>query len=264
MAELVRAGVIDTRLSTLLKSGVHACGAIVGLPSPALTEMCGYAGYDFVVIDNEHGPADIETTEHMIRAARLSGAAPIVRTLGHDVIRLLDAGASGIQVPQIESAQEAERIVSACRYHPAGRRAAAFSTRAGGYGFFGGAQHVKRSNEGLVVVLMIESELGMENLDSILRVSGVDVALFGATDLSFSMGFAGDSGNLTVQKAIRSGIKKCLKAGVVPGAIVTTLEEISRYKEMGVRYFGVALTLTIKAAMLVPVAFVKGRSKAAE
>jgi len=137
--------VIDTRLPGLLKGNKPLFGIFVGLASPAVVEMCGHAGFDFVIIDNEHGPASIETTEHLIRAARCANIIPIVRTLEPEILRILDIGASAIQVPQVNTAEQARRIVAAAKYPPVGNRGAAFSPRAAGYGFFGGAAHAKTS-----------------------------------------------------------------------------------------------------------------------
>ena len=130
--------VIDTRLPALLRGRRPLLGMFVGTPAPALVEMCGHAGFDFVIIDNEHGPSGIESTERMIRAARAAGVIPVVRTLEPDILRVLDIGASGIQVPQVNTAEQAARIVAAAKYPPVGTRGAAFSTRAAGFGFFGG------------------------------------------------------------------------------------------------------------------------------
>ena len=121
--------VIDTRLPELLRGKRALLGMFVGIPSPSLVEMCGHAGVDFVIVDNEHGPAGIESTEHMLRAARASGVIPVVRTLESDILRVLDIGASAIQVPQVNSAEQARRIVAAAKYPPAPACAARPSRR---------------------------------------------------------------------------------------------------------------------------------------
>ena len=178
--------VIDTRLPELLRGQRALLGMFVGIPSPSLVEMCGHAGVDFVIVDNEHGPAGIESTEHMLRAARASGIIPVVRTLESDILRVLDIGASAIQVPQVNSAEQARRIVAAAKYPPLGMRGAAFSTRAAGYGFFGGEQHVADSNTGTAVIVMTETRTALDHLDEILSVPGIDAVFFGPNVLSLS------------------------------------------------------------------------------
>ena len=118
---------LDERLPEMLRSGRRLRGVFNGLPSPAIIEMCAYAGFDFVVIDNEHGSADLQTTEHMLRAARASGIPPIVRCFEADIARTLDMGASGLQIPMVNSAAQAARLVQRVRYPvpgPAGDLAA--------------------------------------------------------------------------------------------------------------------------------------------
>jgi 4-hydroxy-2-oxoheptanedioate aldolase len=228
--------VIDTRLPGLLKGDKPLFGIFVGLASPAVVEMCGHAGFDFVIIDNEHGPASIETTEHLIRAARCANIIPIVRTLEPEILRILDIGASAIQVPQVNTAEQARRIVAAAKYPPVGNRGAAFSPRAAGYGFFGGAAHAKASNEGLGVILMIETREALDNLDEILTVPGIDALFIGPNDLSFSMGYSGDQKHTDVVGAIDSAIKKIARGKVAAGLMTIPLEDQRKYVGLGARY----------------------------
>lgn len=129
---------LDNRLPGMLRSDKRLRGVFNALPSPAIVEMCGYAGFDFVILDNEHGSANLETTEHMLRAARASGIATAVRCLRHDISRVLDMGAGGVQIPMVGSAEEARDLVQQVRYPGVGRRGSAFSPRAAGYGAFRG------------------------------------------------------------------------------------------------------------------------------
>ncbi|MBC7598840.1 MAG: 4-hydroxy-2-oxovalerate aldolase, partial [Polaromonas sp.] len=98
---------VDTRMPGMLRSGQLLRGIFNGLPSPAIVEMCAYAGFDFIVIDNEHGSADFETTENMLRAARASDIVPVVRCFESDISRVLDMGASAVQIPMVNTAQQA-------------------------------------------------------------------------------------------------------------------------------------------------------------
>jgi len=246
--------VIDTRLPALLRSGNPLLGLFVGLPSPALVEMAGHAGFEFVIVDNEHGPASIETTEHLLRAARASGIVPVVRTQESDILRVLDIGASAIQVPQVESAEQAARIVAAAKYAPIGARGAAFSTRAAGYGFFGGAPHVAASNEGTAVIVMAESRRALDALDAILAVPGVDAVFFGPNDLSFSLGHPGEMQHPEVVAAIEFGIDRALAAKVTPGVLVTSPEQFRRWAARGARYLPMVATGLIGGAMRAAVA----------
>ncbi len=234
--------VIDTRLPELLRGTRALLGMFVGIPSPSLVEMCGHAGVDFVIVDNEHGPAGIESTEHMLRAARASGVIPVVRTLEGDILRVLDIGASAIQVPQVNTAEQAKRIVAAAKYPPIGMRGAAFSTRAAGYGFFGGERHVADSNVGTAVIVMTETRTAIENLDAILSVPGIDAVFFGPNDLSFSYGHPGEMGHPDVVGAIEHGIDRALAHGVAPGVLALTPDDFHRWRRRGARYLPMVLT----------------------
>ena len=240
---------LDTRLPGLLKGSKPLFGMFVGLASPAIVEMCGHAGFDFVILDNEHGPASIETTEHLIRAARCVNMIPIVRTVESDILRVLDIGASGIQVPQVNTAEQARRIVAAAKYPPVGNRGAAFSPRAAGYGFFGGPAHAKASNEGIGVILMIETPEALGNLDEILAVPGIDVLFIGPNDLSFAMGHEGNQKHPEVIAAIDGAIKKIARSKVAAGLMTIPLEDQRKYAALGARYLTSQIAAVIGGAL---------------
>jgi len=249
--------VIDTRLPALLRGDRPLFGMFMGMPSPALVEMCGHAGFDFVVIDNEHGPGGIETTEHLLRAARSAGIISVVRTLEPEILRVLDIGASAIQVPQVNTAEQARRIVSAAKYAPVGNRGAAFSTRAAGYGFFGGAPHVKASNEGTSVIVMAETREAMANLDEILAVPGIDAVFIGPNDLSFSMGHEGNQKHPEVVAAIDNAIQKIAKTRVAGGLMTVSPDDYRKYAAMGARYLTTVTSAVITQALKGAVAAVR-------
>jgi 4-hydroxy-2-oxoheptanedioate aldolase len=249
--------VIDTRLPELLRGSRPLLGMFVGIPSPALVEMCGHAGFDFVIVDNEHGPAGIESTEHMLRAARGAGIIPVVRTLEADILRILDIGASAIQVPQVNTAEQARRIVAAAKYPPVGNRGAAFSTRAAGYGFFGGDAHIKASNEGTSVIVMAETRTAIENIDEIVAVPGVDAVFFGPNDLSFSLGHPGQMQHPEVVAAIEHGVARALAGGVAPGVLAPTVVDFHRLRKLGVRYLPMVMSGLVGNALRAAVAGVR-------
>jgi 2-keto-3-deoxy-L-rhamnonate aldolase RhmA len=246
--------VIDTRLPELLRGKRPLLGMFVGIPAPSLVEMCGHAGVDFVIVDNEHGPAGIESTEHMLRAARASGVIPVVRTLEPDILRVLDIGASAIQVPQVNSAEQARRIVAAAKYPPIGMRGAAFSTRAAGYGFFAGDRHVADSNAGTAVIVMTETRMAIEQLDDILSVPGIDAVFFGPNDLSFSFGHPGEMNHPDVIGAIEHGIERALAHGVAPGVLALNPDDFHRWRQKGARYLPMVLSGLLGNALRATVA----------
>ena len=239
--------IIDTRLPALLRSGKTLRGIFIGMPAPPLVEMAGHAGFDFIVIDNEHGNCTLETTEQMIRAAKAVNIIPVVRTLESSINHVLDLGASAIKIPGVNTAAMAQRIVDAAKYPPVGRRGAAFSTRAAGFGFFGGDAHVKASNEGTSVIVMIETVEAIENLAAILAVKGIDGAFVGPNDLSFSMGLPGKVGSPEVRAKVEGAIKRIRASGIAAGVIANNNADAKHYREVGANYLS-----TVYTALMVP------------
>ena len=232
---------LDTRLPEMLRSGRRLRGVFNSIPSPAVVEMCGYAGFDFIVIDNEHGSADLQTTEHMLRAARASGIVPIVRCFEHDIARVLDMGASGVQVPMVDTPDQARRLAQRLRYPQpggaGGQRGSAFSPRAAGYGAFGGPAHTQRSNDSLALVVMIETPLGVANAAAIAAVPGVDAVFVGPNDLAHTMGHENRWQEEPVLQAIEQVLRDVTAQGKCPGILALTAADEERFARMGARYF---------------------------
>lgn len=239
---------IDNRLPALLRSGEPLRGIFTALPSPAIVEMCAYAGFAFVIIDNEHGAADFETTEHMLRAARASGIIPVVRCFADDIPRVLDMGASGIQAPMVETAAQARDLVARVRYPAIGRRGSAFSGRAAGYGAFPGASHTRRSNEGVGLIAMIETPEGVLNAAEIAAVDGIDAVFVGPNDLAHAMGHGNDWKAPAVAVAIEHALRAVEAAGKCPGIIALSPEDEAHYGGFGARYFATVATSLITQA----------------
>jgi 4-hydroxy-2-oxoheptanedioate aldolase len=253
--------VIDTRFAGWLKEDRPLVGMFSGFNAAGLIEMAGFAGFDFVIIDNEHGPSGFETTENLIRAAKAAGIVPLVRTCSttaQEILRTLDVGASGIQVPQVNNVETLRAVVNAAKYPPLGNRGVAFSTRAAGWGFFGGPKHIETSNEKTVIVSHIETVEALENLDELLQVQGVDVFFIGPNDLSVSMGYAGNYNHPDVQGTIERTLKKIAAAGICPGILATNGDEFKRYAAWGARYMPCTVNGPLSGAMKAFIAATKG------
>ncbi|MBB1601966.1 HpcH/HpaI aldolase/citrate lyase family protein [Variovorax sp. UMC13] len=240
---------LDNRLPGMLRSGQPLRGVFNSLPSPAIVEMCGYAGFDFIIIDNEHGSAGFETTENMLRAARASGIVPVVRCLRHDISRVLDMGASAVQIPMVASAAEARDLVQQVRYPRAGRRGSAFSPRAAGYGAFPGVAHTERSNAGIALIVMIETPEAVAQAAEIAAVDGVDAVFVGPNDLSHAMGFDNDWQCPQVEAEIERALRAISGAGNCAGVIALTPEDEAKYGQWGARYFAGVTTGLITRAL---------------
>lgn len=206
----------ENRVKRMVREGKLALSAHVSFADPALVEIVGIAGLDAAFIDMEHTTLTTQTVEGLIRAADLVGITPIVRVPDHNpktILQLLDAGAQGIQAPHVQTAAEARELVKAVRYEPLGERGAAGSSRAAGYGSVPWAEHVKRSNEEILLLVMCEDKKGIENLDAIAAVEGVDVIIVAPTDLSESLGLRGNFDALRkVYQDVASRLRRIGKA----------------------------------------------------
>ncbi len=253
--------VFDGSLVAALREKRPLMGIFTSIASPALVEMAGYARFDFVVIDNEHGPAGIETTEHLIRAARGAEIAPIVRVSGantQEILRTLDVGAAGVQVPQVNTLEQARLVVAAAKYPPAGNRGVAFGTRAAGYGFFGGADYIAAANTQTVVITHVETIEAVKNLDGMLHIEGIDVVFIGPTDLSVSMGHPGNPGDPEVQATIADCIRRIDAAGRAPGLMLTGIDQFEHFASMGARYLTLNMASVVGGALKSVIAGTKG------
>lgn len=206
----------QNRLKQRIANGEASYGLLCSLPLPLMVEMIGYVGYDFVILDQEHVGVNPETLENMIRAAECAGITPLVRVPGCQpdaILRALDAGAQGIVVPHVRSRAEAEQIVAASRYHPLGNRGIS-GGRTTGFGRLALPEYFERANREIMVVVMIEDREGVEQLESILSVPGIDLVLEGAVDLSQSFGLPGQMQHPQVCEAVRTIARICAENSV--------------------------------------------------
>lgn len=206
-----------------LAAGKNAVGFTVQMGSPKIVEAAGYAGYDFAWIDAEHGTMDLSLLVSMFRAAEAAEIATIVRVpdlTASFITRVLDAGANGIIGPHVRSKTDAEALVRAAKFSPAGDRGACPSTRATGHSAARWAEFSRHANQDTIVWALIEDTEGVENIGEIVAVAGLDAILFGPFDLSQSLGHGGrvDAAEvLELQSRVRAA---CERAGVELVSIV--------------------------------------------
>ena len=226
-------------LKNKLYRGETCLGTWVFIPSPDIVEIIGLAKFDFAVIDMEHSAITLQDAVSMIRAAESRNLTPLIRVsyLDHScILRALDSGAHGIQLPHIETANDARAAVRYVKYHPIGERGLATTTKGGGYTLKEVKKHVVRENKSSLVVASLESSESLDELDSILEVAGVDVIYIGPYDLSQSLGIPGEVDNPRVLKTMENNIKRIKKAGKIAGSFAQTTKRARQLKNMGVNY----------------------------
>lgn len=240
----------SNQIKQKLAAGKTVYGAMVQFPDPDLVEILGYAGFDWILIDAEHGTINENDCQAMVRACEIADVTSIVRPpLNHPetIMRFMDSGAQGIQVPRVNTAEEARAAVDAVKYYPMGKRGITSSSRCVRYGFGPSIpEAVKISNAETFVCLMIEELEAVQNLDAILKVPGVDVLFVGGGDLAQTMGYPGNKNAPEVQVVVRETIARILAAGAVPGYACE--QEIREFAALGVRYFHTGMTPLIKFA----------------
>lgn len=230
---------MKNRLKAKLAAGEPAFGLSVMIPSPQVVESAAGLGFDWVLIDCEHGTIGLETMELMVMAAEASGVTPIVRprtNAAADILQAMDRGAQGVQVPHVHDAQSARAAVRAVKFHPMGERSLAAGTRASGYGLRGGVgDFIEEANRETLVCVQIEDASALAHVDEMLRVEGVDVFFIGPSDLSQSMGYPGNPKAPPVAKAIEETLAKIVAAGKTPGMPAAT-DAVQAALGKGVRY----------------------------
>lgn len=243
----------ENRTKRIIAEGGSAYGMFTLLGEPALVEMIGYAGLDFVVIDTEHSGNTMEQVGNMVRAAEVAGTTAIVRVTSNSpelILRALDSGAGGVLVPQVNTAEEASAAVRAARYAPKGERGIAGVVRAARYGFISMPDYLEGANRENLVIVQIEHIDAVKNLESILAVEGVDGIFIGPTDLSQSMGITGQFNNPELRRTIHSVIEKARLTDKWTGIFCLNAEDAAYWKAAGVRLLTIATEGMIFAAAL--------------
>jgi len=231
-----------------LARGEAVLGIFSKMSDASLVEQAAMAGFDFIIIDMEHGPASFETAQELIRAAELRGMTPIIRTsdAGHvNLLRSLDIGAHGVQVPQVSSRAVAEDVVHGAKFAPMGERGVCRYTRAAEYTRIEKSEHFARSNAETMVVVHIEGLEGINNLDEILSVKGIDVIFLGPYDLSQSCGVPGQTSHPMVVEKMQYAVRKAAAAGVTVGTFVESPETAAFWYRAGVRYISYSVDVGI-------------------
>jgi len=229
----------SNKLREILQSGGTVFGTFVSLPEPGIVEVIGAAGYDFVVIDMEHSPIDFVQMRNMLAAADGVDLVPLVRVgtcEANPILRVLDGGAFGVMAPHVRDREHAVALVQACRYPMQGIRGVSGAPRAAGYGQVSFLEHTRRSNEEVLTVALIEDQSGVEGIEEIAAVDGLDVVFPGAGDLSASMGLIGQMQHPAVQAAV-DRVAEAVRArpGLVLGHQIMDPVQMDRCRELGAR-----------------------------
>ena len=230
------------QLKELLKEGKTLLGSFITMNNPDGAEIMAMAGYDFLIIDCEHGPMSVESATHLIRAAEVRGVPSIIRVKDgrpETILRSLDIGATGVQVPQVGSGAMAAAVADASHYHPVGHRGLAMP-RAADFGRMQVEEYFQKTREELLVIAQCESAEGLVNIEAVAATSGIDVVFLGPFDLSHSLGIPGQVEDPQIKAAERKVLEVCERHGKAAGIFAVNGEAARLRAKEGFRYVTIA------------------------
>ncbi|MCW8863700.1 MAG: HpcH/HpaI aldolase/citrate lyase family protein [Colwellia sp.] len=220
-----------------------------GIPDSTVAEIGAGAGFDWLLVDAEHGPFDLRSVMSHLQAIESYNVPALVRPAEGStalIKQLLDIGAQTLLVPMVDTAEQATQIVKAAKYPPAGIRGLGTSmARAANWNR--DVNYLQTANDNICVIVQIETLLGLKNIKEIVAVEGVDAIFIGPSDLSAAMGHVGNPGHPEVVSAIENGFKIIQDAGKHPGVLAVNKELADKYVRAGARFVGVGVDAALLA-----------------
>jgi 4-hydroxy-2-oxoheptanedioate aldolase len=229
-------------------AGRPQVGLWVSLVSAYSAELVAGAGFDWLLIDGEHSPNDVDTVMAQLQAVAPYPVSAVVRPAWNDKVlmkRYLDVGVQTFLVPYVQNVEEAEAAVAAIRFPPRGVRGVAGVTRASRFGRV--ANYHRRAEEELCMLVQVETREGLDNLEKIAKVDGIDGVFIGPADLAAALGHLGDLGHAEVQSAIEDAIRRIKACGKAPGILTPDEKLARRYMELGTLFTAVGLDAMLLA-----------------
>lgn len=241
--------IFNNRFKQKLHTKDIQIGLWSNLASNIVTEILSYAGFDWILLDTEHAPNDIQTLISQLQAMKGGQTVPLVRPIWNDPLmikKLLDIGFNNFIIPFVQNAKEAEKAVSAVRYPPRGTRGVSVGARGSCYGYVEDYWHNIEDHIGLVV--QIETSEAVDNIKEISQVDGIDGVFVGPNDLAASMGHLANSGHHEVQQKLKEIVEKCRSVDIAVGILAANTEEGERFLNMGYNFIGFSDSALLKNA----------------
>jgi 4-hydroxy-2-oxoheptanedioate aldolase len=231
-----------------LAAGKAQIGLWSSLSSNYSVEVIAGAGFDWILLDSEHSPNDLENLLTQLQAAAPYPTHPVVRVPWNDMVtikRVLDIGAQSLLIPYVQNAEEARNAVAHTRYPPAGVRGVAGTTRATRFGRV--KDYARRAHEEICVLVQVETQQALGNIEAISAIDGVDGIFIGPADLHASLGYPGEIANPKVKPMIDDAIKRIRKAGKAPGILTPSEADARHWLECGALFVAVGADVGILA-----------------
>jgi 4-hydroxy-2-oxoheptanedioate aldolase len=223
-----------------ITSGQRQVGLWSGLASPIVAEIIAGAGFDWIVIDGEHGPNDISTLLPQLQAMRGGTAEPVFRVPWNDMViikRAMDVGARTLLIPFVQNVEEALRAVAATRYPPLGVRGVSVAPRANDYGRI--QNYHRNAHLDTCVLVQVETRVALREIESIAKVEGVDGIFIGPSDLAADFGQLGNPRQAEVQAALKDAASRIRATGKAAGILTGNLDDVESLFEMGYNFVAV-------------------------
>ena len=231
-----------------LKAGTPQIGLWSSLSSAYSVEIIAGAGFDWLLLDMEHSPNDLESLLTQLQAAAPYPSHAAVRVPWNDMVtikRVLDAGAQTLLIPYVQNAGEAKQAVASTRYPPAGVRGVAGTTRATRFGRV--KDYAKRAHEEICVLVQLETQSAVAEIEKVAAIDGVDGIFIGPADLHASMGYPGETANPAVMPLIEDAIRRIRKAGKAPGYLSPVEADAKRMLSAGALFVAVGADVGLLA-----------------
>lgn len=240
----------QNQFKRFLQSRQPQIGLWMSLANAYTAEICATAGFDWLLVDGEHGPNDVRSMLAQLQAVAAYPGHAVVRAVSDDVAlvkQLLDIGAQTLLIPMIDDAEQARRMVAATRYPPQGRRGVgSYVARVSRWG--AREDYLADANDEVCLLVQAETRAALHNLEAICAVDGIDGIFIGPADLAASLGHRGDANHPDVLAAIDDALRRIVAGGKAAGILTTDQARARHYLELGCTFVAVGLDVSLLAA----------------
>ena len=236
------------KLKQKLLDGQTVYGPFCKLQDPSVVEIAALAGFDFVILDMEHGPLSVESVQTIARAAQAKGIEVVVRVTENsasDILRILDVGVNSIQVPQVNTAADAQKVVDASFFYPKGERGMCRYVRAASYTGIEKKEYFSSANLGTLTIVHIEGNKGLQNLEKIVSLDGIDIVFLGPYDLSQSCGYPGQTNHPEVVNKMKEAVMLAKANNKIIGTFCESPSDAHKWRDLGVQYISYSVDVGI-------------------
>jgi 4-hydroxy-2-oxoheptanedioate aldolase len=241
----------DVKMRTIrgrLADGECVFGPFLKIPASAPVELAGYAGFDFCIIDLEHGPFTFERAEELVRVAEMADVASVIRTFDGQpstLVRALDTGCDGVLVPNLETRAETEKVVRGARFHPFGERGMDPHARSARYRTIPKEKYFAEADRRLMLGVQIEGVRGVGNLQEIVDTEGTDLIFIGPYDLSQSLGMPGQIDAAPVVEKAKEIVDSVRAKGKAVGIYADDVDQARRWRSVGIQFIAISVDVYI-------------------